>query len=89
MVIRKAHRTVFTPLEDGSSVLLDVTTLVYYGLNRTASAAWSEIERSETVELDDLAKTISNRFETDQAAASADLRSFLNRMASYQIVDLS
>jgi hypothetical protein len=86
MAIRKAHPTVFTPLEDGTAVLLDLTTLVYYSLNRSAAVAWQEIEKRDRVELTELTSLICDRFESTQEAASSDLTAFLDKLATYKVI---
>jgi hypothetical protein len=86
MAIRKTHPTVFTPLEDGTAVLLDLTTLVYYSLNRSAAVAWQEIDKKDSVELADLTNLICERFDSTREAAASDLSVFLEKLAAYKVV---
>jgi hypothetical protein len=44
MHIEKLQPTVFTPLDDGTGVLLNLQTLLYYSLNKTGAAVWQQIE---------------------------------------------
>jgi hypothetical protein len=86
MGIRKSHPTVFTPLEDGTAVLLDLTTLVYYSLNRSAAVAWQEIDKRDGVEVGELVNLICERFESTKEAASSDLAAFIDRLATYKVI---
>jgi len=89
MIIRKSSPTVFTNLEDGTAVLLNLSTFVYYSLNRTGSAIWQEIEKKESVDRGDLLKVIQERFEIDEPAASQDLDAFVGRLSDAGVVEKS
>lgn len=62
MRIEKSSPTVFTQLDDGTGVLLNVETLSYYGLNRTGVALWREIEADKSFTIDDLVRATCERF---------------------------
>lgn len=87
MLVEKSAQTVFTALEDGTGVLLNLETLFYYNLNKTGVAIWQEIERNEnppTVDL--LAKTICKRFDIDEEGARQGIVAFVNRLAELKII---
>jgi hypothetical protein len=88
MAIRKSHPTVFTPLEDGTAVLLDLTTLVYYSLNRSAAVAWQEIDKRDSVEVGDLINLICERFDSTRETASSDLAAFVDKLATYKVISV-
>jgi hypothetical protein len=87
MTIRKACPTVFTSLDDGTAVLLNLTTFVYYSLNRTGAAVWQEIEQKKSVELTDLVQLVHQRFDVDEAAASTHLTAFLEKLTEFGVVE--
>jgi hypothetical protein len=89
MKVEKVSSTVFTPLEDGTGVLLHLETLWYYSLNRTAAAVWQLIEDKKVVALDDLIDSTCERFEVDHEEAQRTLRSFVEKLAEFRMVQLS
>jgi hypothetical protein len=88
MRIRKLADTVFTSLPDGTAVLLNIATLHYFSLNRSGAALWQEIERSNPTDLQKLAQSVSEQFEVDQAAATAQIASFLEQLSQLGFVEV-
>lgn len=86
MRVEKSSLTVFTPLEDGTAVLLNIGTRFYYSLNRTAAAVWQEIEKSNPSTIDDLVRITCERFDIDQTAARRDVEAFIARLEQYKMV---
>jgi hypothetical protein len=86
MRIEKTAQTVFTPLADGTGVLLNLDTLVYYRLNRTAAALWQEIESSAVYTLDDLVHHACEKYEVDDLRAHQFLREFVARLADLKMI---
>lgn len=87
MIVEKSAPTVFTALDDGTGVLLNLETLLYYSLNKTGVAIWQEIERSEKpAPVDLLAETICRRFEIDQEGARRGIVTFVNRLAELKMI---
>ena len=89
MRIEKSSSTVFTPLEDGAGVLLNLDTLLYYSLNRTGAVIWQQIEEGKTVTLDDLIRTICERFDVDEESARMTLSAFINQLEEFKMVRLA
>lgn len=86
MRVEKSSLTVFTPLDDGTGVLLNVDTLFYYSLNRTAVTLWKEIEARNPFVPDDLIPTLCERFEVDQEAARREITSFIEKLEELKIL---
>lgn len=86
MLIEKLSSTVFTPLNDGTGVLLNLDTLFYYSLNRTGAAVWQQIESSDSKTLDDLIASTCERFEVNRDAARRDVSAFIERLEQYKMV---
>jgi hypothetical protein len=86
MRVEKSSLTVFTPLEDGTGVLLNVDTLFYFSLNRTAVALWKAIEIKNSFTLDDLVPAICERFEVDGEAARGEIAAFVEKLEELKIL---
>lgn len=86
MRLAKAAQTVFTPLADSTGVLLNVDTLVYYSLNRTAVALWQQIDSGASRSLEDLVQHTCSNFEVDEVRARHLLSEFVGRLAEYGMI---
>lgn len=86
MLVEKSLLTVFTPLDDGTGVLLNLETLFYYSLNRTGVALWQEIERSSPPNVDLLVNAICERFDVDEEGARRGIVAFVTRLAEFKMV---
>lgn len=86
MRVEKSSHTVFTPLDDGTGVLLNVDTLLYYNLNRTAAAIWKEIEANSALELNDLVPALCQRFEVDSDEARREIAAFVEKLEELKIL---
>ena len=89
MLVEKSAETVFTPLENGNGVLLNLETLFYYSLNNTGVALWQKIEQAGKPTLDVLAETICKRFEVDDDSARREIITFITRLAELKLVRVS
>jgi hypothetical protein len=89
MRVERLSPTVFTPLEDGTGVLLNLETRCYYNLNKTGAAVWRDIEGKGSISLEDIATAICDRFDVAQDAARIDLRAFLEHLARFNMVRLA
>lgn len=86
MRVERSTLTVFTPLDDGRGVLLNLETLFYYSLNRTGVALWQELEHSNPSTLDDLVRATCERFDVDEDAARREIRDFVGRLEEFRMV---
>ncbi len=86
MEIERSSQTVFTPLEGGTGVLLNLDTLLYYSLNRTGSHLWRHIEASERVTIDELVRVTCNEFDVDEKGARQALAPFVERLRELKMV---
>jgi coenzyme PQQ synthesis protein D (PqqD) len=86
MRVEKSSHTVFTPLDDGTGVLLNVDTLFYYSLNRTAVALWKLIEANTSFTPDALVPAFCERFEVDREAARRGIAAFVEKLEELQIL---
>lgn len=88
MRIAKSRLTVFTPLEDETGVLLNLETLFYYSLNRTAVALWQELEHGDPPTLDDLVRATCKRFDVDEDSARRDIVAFVGRLEEFRMLSV-
>jgi len=86
MRIEKASPVVFTPLEDGTGVLLNLETLFYYSLNRTGVALWQEIDAKKALTVDELVRAICDRFEISADLAGQEIEQFVARLQELKII---
>src|SRR5215831_15007228 len=86
MIVEKSPQTVFTPLEDGSGVLLNLQTLFYYNLNRTGAVLWQEIERSGQPTLNSLIEAVCKRFDVSEDGARQEILAFVERLKEFKMV---
>ena len=89
MQVEKVSSTVFTPLADGTGVLLHLETLWYYNLNRTGAAIWQLIEEKKVVALEDLIDITCEQFEVEQREAQQTLKSFLEKLVEFKMVQVT
>ena len=86
MLVHKLAPTVFTRLDDGTGVLLNLETLLYFALNKTGVAIWQEIERNSNPTVDLLAESICQRFDIDEEGARQGIVTFLNKLAELKMI---
>jgi len=88
MQVRKVSAPVFTALPDGTGVLLNIETLLYFGLNRTGAAIWREIDQTGTAALEDVVHSICERFDVDPGSAKGQIGRYLEELARLRLVEL-
>jgi hypothetical protein len=88
MRVEKLTHTIFTPLDDGTAVLLNLETRFYYTLNRTGAALWKELEHTNPSPLDDLIRVTCDRFEVDEEAARREVAAFVGQLQDFKMVRL-
>jgi hypothetical protein len=89
MRIEKSSQTVFTPLADGTGVLLNLETLFYYNLNHTGSLLWQQIEAGNVLTLDDLLRSTCERFDVDEASARTLINAFIEQLKQFNMIRVS
>lgn len=88
MVIEKRPAAVFTSLDDGTGVLLNLDTLVYYSLNRTAAAVWQQIQEGKAVVFDDLVQRVVETYEVTESDARRHLGEFVERLDRFNMIKI-
>lgn len=88
MQVRKVSSSVFTALSDGTAVLLNLETLLYFSLNRTGAALWLEIDRTGPVAFEHLVQWICESFDVDQGSAEVGIGRFVEQLNRLGLVQL-
>ena len=89
MHIEKSSQTVFTPLADGTGVLLNLEPLFYYNLNRTGSLLWQQIEAGNVLTLDDLLRSACEQFNVDEASARELISAFVKQLEQIKMITVA
>lgn len=84
--LKAQTRAVFARLHDGDGVIVDTVTAFYYGLNRTASFLWDELEGKQEVNERDLVAALCQRFDVSAELAEKDVATFLTQLERYGLV---
>ena len=69
---------VFTQLDDGEAVLLDLQTKQYYTLNETGSQIWDHFKENRS--LDEIAAALTETFDVGAEAAKEHVVAFLEEL---------
>jgi len=88
MRIEKSSRTVFTPLADGTGVLLNLDTLLYFSLNRTGTQLWQQIDSNPLITMDDLLRETCKQFEVTEVAAHQSISAFIRQLEQLKMIRL-
>jgi len=73
-------QVLFTELDDGTGVLLDLDTKFYYTLNPTGVIVWKALAEGARPTIAAIATRIANAFRVDDATAERDVQAFLTDM---------
>jgi Coenzyme PQQ synthesis protein D (PqqD) len=86
MRAKKSSPSVFTKLDDGTGVVLNLDTLCYYSLNQTGVTLWQHIESSEVFTPEDLLRATCERFEVDEDTARVEIGAFVERLQQFKMI---
>lgn len=86
--ILPSDNVILTELEDGSGVLLDLTTKFYFTLNATGVVLWRALASGPRTPRE-LASVLSGEFAVDEASAESDVLALLGGMAEDGLVKVS
>lgn len=71
---------------DGEAAVLNLTTGIYYGLDKVGATIWQHIQTPATVAT--LRQAIIAHYEVDAATAQSDLITFLDQMMQEGLVEM-
>ena len=86
--IRAEKSVVFTDLDDGSGVLLNLENKYYYSLNMTASFIWHLLEENEELSKEEILKAILENFDITEEQAKKDVNEFIDNLAKEGLISL-
>lgn len=72
---------------DGEAAVLNLSTGIYYGLDKVGATIWQLIQTPASVAA--IRDALVIRYQVDSATAQADLASFLDEMMNEGLVELS
>jgi hypothetical protein len=71
----------------GETVLLNLSTGVYYGLNEVGAFIWQRLDGKHT--LDDLVRSVCSAYAVDRERALADVRRLVEELLNAGLIDAS
>jgi len=80
---------VFTDLEDGSAVLLDLDSKFYYSLNETGCFMWKVFEEKGAVAASEVVRELLGEYDVEESQARRDVEEFIGGLAKEGLVTLS
>lgn len=72
-------------LPDGGSVLLNLESELYFGLNAVGSVLWNSLQAGKTYEL--TVSELLEQFDVDRARIDADVEALLNQLDAKGLLD--
>ena len=87
--IKPNPSVVFTDLEDGSAVLLDLDTKFYYSLNETGCCMWKVFENDGGTDVGKLVGELINEYNVEETQALRDVEEFVSTLAKEGLVQVS
>ena len=77
---------IFTDLDDGSAVLLNLETKYYFSLNETGCFLWKLIERPQGASESDLVSELVEVFDVQAERARVDITEFVGELAGQGLI---
>jgi hypothetical protein len=86
--IKPNPAVVFTDLEDGSAVLRDLDSKLYYSLNETGCFMWRVFEDRGDVNAASLVNMLVSEYEVGESDAARDVEDFVSSLAKEGLIQL-
>jgi len=88
MPFRRSPDAVSTPVDDGATVVLHLSTQTYFTLNATGEVLWEYLDDHETATKRDLVAALLDHVTTDvdPAQVEADVQAFLTSMRDADLI---
>ena len=87
--IKANPAVVFTDLEDGSAVLLDLDSKFYYSLNETGCFMWQVFDGQPSVPVKQLFDKLIGQYEVTEDEARKDIEEFVGNLAKEGLIEVS
>jgi len=71
---------------DGETVLLDLASESYFGLDAVSTRVWQMLQ--EGAGFDHIVTTLLDEYQVERAVLESDIRDFLNRLAEAGLITL-
>lgn len=86
--IKPSPSVVFTDLEDGSAVLLDLNSKFYYSLNDTGRLVWQVFDGEPSVFVESLVNRIVEEYDVSEDEARRDVEEFIVNLSKEGLVEI-
>ena len=86
--IKAGKSVVFTDLDDGSGVLLNLENKFYYSLNSTGSFIWRLLEEKEELTEDKVLEAVMENFEVERQEAELDVKEFMEELSKEGLITI-
>jgi hypothetical protein len=83
-VHRPQEHVIFSDLDDGEGVLVDLNAKRYYTLNETAIFVWRRLEKKLSAE--EIARELSDYYDVTPEHASASVARLLGELATRKLI---
>lgn len=80
---------VFTDLEDGSAVLLDLDSKFYYSLNETGCLMWQVFDGQPAIPVENLVERLTGEYNVTEEDARRDIEEFIGNLAKEGLIEVS
>lgn len=84
MIVSTCGQTLVREL-DGESVVLDLESGMYYGLNRVATVVWSRMVAAGEAAVDRLVADVVDEFAVDPGVARRDVEAFVEALCASRL----
>ncbi|WP_156442715.1 MULTISPECIES: PqqD family peptide modification chaperone [unclassified Sphingomonas] len=71
---------------DGQTVLMTISTGLYFGLNAVGSDIWRQLDAPKSV--GDLVTDVVARYDVDEASCRADILALVEQLVEHQLVQV-
>ena len=86
-LLRPQEHVIFSDLEDGEGVLVDLNAKRYYTLNETAIFVWRLLEKKLSAE--EIVRELADSYEVTPEHAAASVEKLLGELATRKLVAAS
>jgi hypothetical protein len=83
-VLRPQEHVIFSDLDDGEGVLVDLNAKRYYTLNETAIFVWRRLEKKLSAE--EIARELADYYDVTSERASASVERLLGELATRKLI---
>lgn len=80
---------VFTQLDDGTGVLMNLDSKFYFQLNPTGARMWQHIEKLKKVKVRELFEAMSEVYDIAGSVLASDINEFLSNLKREKMIEVA